>query len=139
MSATAPTAHSDLPTILVVDDEPSLRQVVQWLLEDEGYAISVADDGRAALRLLQRTQPALLLLDLRMPVVGGWEVLATLERERRTVPVIVMTAEPIAEADRRRYPVAGWLTKPLDLDVVATLVREVLQQRPAVSLAAAGV
>ena len=59
--------------ILVVDDDESIRQIVRLCLSDEGYSVSEAPNGRVALEGLHESRPSLILLDLRMPVMDGWE------------------------------------------------------------------
>jgi PAS domain S-box-containing protein len=89
--------------ILVVDDDPELRRRLRGLLEKNGWVVDEAADGREALdRLADR--PSLVLLDLLMPVVDGFEFLAEFRQreESRSIPVIVLTARDLADADRDR-------------------------------------
>src|SRR5712691_1157491 len=111
------------PTVLVVDDDPDLRTVLRLLLEDEGYRVCLASDGQQALAHLRCERPAVLLLDLNMPVMTGWECLAVLRTEQRTVPVVLMTAGRQAEQEARRLGAAGWLEKPFDLNAVVQTVQ----------------
>ncbi|HEX4743924.1 MAG TPA: response regulator, partial [Candidatus Limnocylindria bacterium] len=78
--------------ILVVDDDPSILETVQAILEGEGYSVVTATNGREALQVLERVTPFLMLLDMRMPVLDGWGVAAALRGSRHRFPVIVMTA-----------------------------------------------
>ncbi len=79
------------PLILVVDDDPSLRQLLNWQLSAAGYTIVEAADGSAGLDLFDRHRPDLVLLDIMMPMMDGWEVLRAM-RARSDVPVIMLTA-----------------------------------------------
>ena len=85
-------------TVLVVDDEPSLRQVVRRTLEAEGFHVEEAPDGASALRLIQaRAEPFdLVLTDLSMPHIDGRQVSETLRRYRPSVAVLCMSADPDA-------------------------------------------
>jgi CheY-like chemotaxis protein len=90
--------------VLVVDDDPDLRQRLRGLLEKEGLEVDEAGDGRAALTRLDEQWPGLILLDLLMPEMDGFSFLAELQRrgESRSVPVIVLTAKDLTAADHQR-------------------------------------
>jgi CheY-like chemotaxis protein len=85
-------------SIVVVDDEDDIREAVQIVLEAEGYRTSAAANGQEALELLRRSEhpPCLILLDLMMPVMDGWEFLKEIGEEPRllSVPVAIMSAHP---------------------------------------------
>lgn len=104
------------PVILVVDDESAIRDSLALVLSDEGYAVLTARNGQEALACLAQQRPAVVLLDLQMPVMTGWEVLDTLRVHAPTVPVVVMTAGTTARAEAVRHGAAGYLPKPFDLD-----------------------
>jgi CheY-like chemotaxis protein len=90
--------------VLVVDDDPDLRQRLRAMLEKQGLAVDEAGDGRAALTRLDEQWPGLILLDLLMPEMDGFSFLAELQRrgEGRSVPVIVLTAKDLTSAERQR-------------------------------------
>jgi CheY-like chemotaxis protein len=89
---------------LIVEDDASLRELLRSMLEREGYAVVEADNGQAALARLREGAPGVILLDLMMPVMDGFELLAELRREDgwRSIPVIVLTARDLSEEDRER-------------------------------------
>jgi CheY-like chemotaxis protein len=93
----------DLP-VLVVDDDPVLRDLLRRMLEREGYAVVEADTGRAALVEVRARAVGAILLDLMMPEMDGFEFLEELRRdgERRDIPVIVITARELTTEDHRR-------------------------------------
>jgi CheY-like chemotaxis protein len=110
--------------ILVVDDDPEIRTAMREVLVEEGYAVATAENGRAALDYLCRSEaPRMILLDLMMPTMDGWEFLS--ERERhpalRRIPVAVITASELPA-----HPVAlapdHCLAKPVDLKSVLRLI-----------------
>src|SRR3712207_3813658 len=101
--------------VLVVDDDDAIREVVQEILEGEGYRVSTAADGREALDRIAQVSPALVLLDMRMPVLSGWDVARELRDRRVDVPVVVMTAAQDARAWAREISAAGYLAKPFDI------------------------
>jgi two-component system response regulator CpxR len=98
------------PTVLVVDDDVSILETVSDVLEDEGYQVLRAENGEQAMHLLEREQPNLMLLDLMMPVMSGWEVLEALHDrdELAHIPVVVVSAM-LAPGARMCLP------KPVDL------------------------
>ncbi len=93
----------DRPVLIVEDDAP-LRELVRRMLEREGYAVVEAKHGRAALDRLREGAPGVILLDLMMPVMDGFEFLAELRREDawRGIPVIVLTARDLSAEERER-------------------------------------
>jgi CheY-like chemotaxis protein len=90
--------------VLVVDDDPTMRELVRRALEKEGLGVVEAAHGRAALAELARRRPALILLDLMMPEMDGFEFLDACRREPawRDIPIIVLTAKELTDEDRRR-------------------------------------
>jgi DNA-binding response OmpR family regulator len=115
--------------ILVVDDEARLVSLVRGYLEGEGYDVASAGDGRAALILTRQFSPDLIVLDLMMPEMDGWEFLRLLRRESNT-PVIMLTAR-VEEADRIAGLEMGaddYLTKPFSPRELMARVRAVLRR-----------
>lgn len=126
------------PTILVVDDEPDLRLALRTVLERAGYRVSEAVDGRDALRVFHRLPASLVVLDVSMPELDGWEVVARL-REISDVPVLMLTASG-AEAERVRGLRAGaddYVVKPFGNQELAARVGALLRRsrRPVQSAA----
>ena len=114
-------------TVLIVDDEPNIRGFLRMVLEDEGYRVETAGDGREALDKLRRNPPDAVLLDLMMPVVDGWSFLTsrrTLSAECRC-PVLVMSAVG-GWGMARELGAAGFLAKPFDVDVLLAKLADVL-------------
>ena len=95
--------HSGLPChVLIVEDEPAIRQMVRRLLEKEGWTVREAENGQAGLQAVQESAPAIILLDLMMPVMNGFDFLRELRKNRdwRTIPVIILTAKDLTIEDR---------------------------------------
>jgi DNA-binding response OmpR family regulator len=101
--------------ILVVDDDATIRDVVAETLTQEGYATTTAADGEEALALLTRDEPGLVLLDLRLPRVDGWEVARQMRARGLSTPVVVMTAELSVADYVGELGAAGLLVKPFNL------------------------
>ena len=109
----------DPTDILVVDDDSMIVEMLIDLLTFEGYAARGACNGREALDMITARRPAVLLLDLHMPVMDGAELIHTLSQTAfADLPIIIITALP-ADAQRiaHRHTVA-WMTKPLDIDAL---------------------
>ncbi|WP_371784768.1 response regulator transcription factor [Streptosporangium subroseum] len=124
--------------VLVVDDEPALREALQSSLEFEGYRVGLASDGQAALETLEREPYDLVLLDVMMPRLDGLTACRRLRAVRNHVPVLMLTARD-AVGDRVSGLDAGaddYLVKPFELDELLARVRALLR-RSALSAPAA--
>jgi len=125
-----------MATVLVVDDEPDILEIVKVNLELEGHTVVPARSGTEALDLVRRQVPDLVLLDIMMPGVDGWDVLARLKGDpdlkAATVPVIMLTARTAAD-DRVRGGIEGairYLTKPFLPSDLCAEVDRVLEGEP---------
>ena len=113
--------------VLVVEDEPELREVVSWLLRDEGFAVETASDGRQALERVAAQRPALVVLDMGLPILNGEQVAAGLrEQYADPPPIILMTAAGTAAERARRIGAAAYVGKPFDLDDLVRAVHRAL-------------
>lgn len=114
--------------ILVVDDEPSVRGVVEAVLFADGFDVTTVRDGEEALDAMEERLPDAVVLDLMMPSMTGWEVLDEIRRDPRhrhsRVPVLVLTAKA-TDWDRDRTAAADhFMSKPFEPDeLVQTLTR----------------
>jgi two-component system KDP operon response regulator KdpE len=117
------------PRLLLVDDDSTLLQFMREFLQEEGFQVEAATSGRQALRRLYDKRPDLVVLDIMMPGMDGWEVCARI-RELSQVPVIFLTAKD-TEADKLRgfrLGVDDYVTKPFSLAELAARIRAVLQR-----------
>jgi DNA-binding response OmpR family regulator len=110
--------------ILIADDEPDIRDLLATVLQMHGYAVVEARDGVEAFNVARAHQPALILLDLMMPVMSGEEFrraqLANADIKR--IPVVVISAHHDVPRKARAMRAAAYLTKPLDLDELTATV-----------------
>ena len=116
-------------TILVVDDEETIREVVRRYLEREGYLVEEAADGYEALRIIQDDSPALIILDLMLPGIDGLSLTQHLRQDRQ-IPIIMLTAKS-EDSDRIRGLDLGaddYITKPFNPQEVVSRVRAVLRR-----------
>ena len=103
--------------ILVVDDDASIRTFVEHALGDAGYDVALAANGEQALADVAAAAPHLILLDVRMPGVDGWQVLDALRSAAGDqTPVVVMTAEYTGQEQALASGAQGYLAKPFELD-----------------------
>ncbi len=127
--ASMTTSDTQARTILVVDDEPMVREVVTTYLEREGFVVQEAHNGKAALEMLTTVEPDLVLLDIMLPYVDGFSILTALRRTS-DVPVILLTARS-EEPDRILGLELGaddYVVKPFSPREVAARVRTVLRR-----------
>ncbi len=118
-------------TILVIDDEPSIGRVVQFKLQQEGFKVRIATDGLEGLAKVKEEKPDLILLDLMMPGMDGFEVAKRLRAssETATTPVIILTARG-QEMDRIRgieLGVLDFFTKPFSPQKLLERVKELFK------------
>lgn len=108
----SPTAR-----VLVVDDDADIREAVELALSDEGYEVVAAPDGATALDLAAESPPALILLDLRMPVMDGSEFVRAYRRQPGPhASIVVLTAAYDAAGGAAEIQADGYLEKPFGLD-----------------------
>ncbi len=114
--------HNEKLEILVVDDEAESRDALAELLSKEGYAVICAENGRRALDCLTWMTPALIILDLMMPVMSGWEFLAQQKRDARmrSVPVVVVTGSGLVHDVEANAVVH----KPIDFRSLVEVVKQ---------------
>ena len=114
------------PKIMVVDDEPAIRDLIVAVLEDEGYAVVAATNGRRALDLMLAERPDLVIMDIMMPEMDGREAYRRLRDlpEFARTPVVMMSAA--TSPDRLTPRVDAFLSKPFDLDHLLHTVARVL-------------
>ena len=108
--------------VLVVDDDPDNLDALSEILEVEGYQVDRARNGREALQRLEQFLPDLVLLDLMMPVMDGWEFARSLGPDARP-PIIVLSADRNVSAKAREIGALGWLAKPFELSELLAAVR----------------
>jgi len=117
--------------ILVVDDQPDLRESMTEVLEDSGYAVACASDGLRALAYLGSSapKPHLILLDLRMPNMDGLQFREEQLRrsEYASIPVVVMTGDAHLKEKATSLHVSGFITKPVVIDTLLALIARVLK------------
>lgn len=118
-------AH-EAPLILVVDDDPELLKVVAEALSMKGYRVAEAHNGQEALQRLTEITPQMIVLDMRMPLMDGWEF-ARVFRERygRSIPIAVATAAEDSKLRAAEIGANAALAKPVALDKLYEVVSDI--------------
>jgi DNA-binding response OmpR family regulator len=131
-----------MATILVVDDDPSIRQLLTDVLEMDDHRVEVAVDGNDGLRAFEALRPDFVILDAMMPGIDGYGVLRNIRsQEGDPVPILMLTASADAESATRGWVdgVDYYLAKPFTPDAILDLVESVLGQHiPGAGTGAAG-
>lgn len=126
--------HTEVMTVLVADDNVDTRRVVRWMLERKGYAVIEAADGQQAVAAAVSHRPDLILMDLIMPVVDGFDAVRQVREheELRGVPVIAMTARDAATLRDRAEDLGfnQYLSKPLDFLRLNVVIEKLLGGAP---------
>ncbi len=117
------------PCIMVVDDEQVILKLLSRTLEPEGYDVVVAENGEAALKLLDKHEPDLVILDIMMPGLDGFQVLGLI-RQRSNIPVIMLTARREVTAVRDALTVGAddYIIKPFHTRELLARIRAKLRR-----------
>ncbi len=110
--------------ILLVDDDAGIQDLLKMTLEDEGYAVLVAGDGRDALEILKNTTPALILLDYMMPRMNGAQFVQEAEKQdlRDAIPLVLLTAANHAPARAQEVGTDGYIGKPFEIGELLQMI-----------------
>lgn len=123
----------EVPKVLIADDEPALRSLLKTNLSFEGFETLTAANGEEALKVIKAEAPDVVLLDVMMPVMDGWQVLEELSRaENRKTKVILVSAKASSDAQLHGWELGcdEYLTKPFDLDVMIERILDVNRRDP---------
>jgi CheY-like chemotaxis protein len=120
--------------ILIVDDSEGYRELLMWILERQGFQTISAECGRDAVELAIERQPRLVLMDLNMPGMDGYEATQAIHahRDGRKIPIVAVSADCVAHGFERWAFNAGFiafLAKPFELEALLKIVKQVLTSR----------
>jgi CheY-like chemotaxis protein len=115
--------------ILVVDDDPSILMTVSDILEFEGYPVATAANGAEALVRLEQLNPAMVILDMRMPILDGWGFARILRERGVNLPILVMTAAQDAMRWADEIGADGFVAKPFELLELLNAIERVKRAR----------
>jgi two-component system OmpR family response regulator len=122
--------EEQVPRVLVVDDEPNIRELVQVALKFHGCAVTTSATGGDALRLAESDQPDLIVLDVMLPDIDGFEVCRRLRASDNEVPIIFLTARDTTSESITGLALGGddYITKPFSVEALVARVRAVLRR-----------
>lgn len=119
--------------ILVVDDSPFIVEIIETILKDSGFEVIIADDGEKALQKAKAESPEVIVLDLMLPKMNGYEVCKILKEDEKyqQIPIIMLTAR-VNDEDEAKGKQAGadvYMGKPFELDDLVVKVKELLERK----------
>lgn len=115
------------PLLLLVDDDDDIREMLATILEADGFRIATAANGEEALERMDEERPDLLILDMRMPVMDGWELSRILEERGDRPPLVVVTAAADPAARAADIAADAWLAKPFDISDLEEVIGSLLE------------
>ncbi|MBC7265616.1 MAG: response regulator [Coriobacteriia bacterium] len=120
--------------VLLVEDNPQNRYLLTFLLEKSGYEVVTAEDGEAAIEAVPAYLPDVILMDVQLPKLDGYEATRRIKADERfaRIPILALTAHSM-KGDRAKALEAGcddYITKPVDIDVLLRRIREVVGAEP---------
>jgi two-component system OmpR family response regulator len=124
------TPDNSATRVLVVDDEPNIAEVVTMALRFNGFTVETAGSGREALAAVSKFKPHLMVLDVMLPDMDGFEVAARLGAQRAGLPIIFLTARDATEDKLRGLTGGGddYMTKPFSLEELVARIRTILRR-----------
>ena len=118
--------------ILIVEDDPVIQGILSMNLTDEGYQVLTAGEGLVGVRLATEAQPGLILMDMRLPDITGWEATQRLKTQPETkhIPIIALTAQSTSEDLRRCFDAGcdAFMTKPIQFSQLFTKIEMLLNR-----------
>ncbi len=129
----SPSTQPDAPTLLVVDDEPNILELLSASLRFAGFTVHTATDGQQALTLARKLNPDLLVLDVMMPGMDGFTVVQRLRERGQHIPVVFLTARDATQDKVTGLTLGGddYVTKPFSLDEIVARIKAVLRRTAA--------
>ena len=129
MNAT-PASADPSPVLLVVEDEPNIRELLATSLRFAGFEVEVAGDGATAMDIVHRIEPDLIVLDVMLPDIDGFEVATRLRTAERHQPILFLTARDSLDDKLKGLTVGGddYVTKPFSLEEVIARIRVILRR-----------
>ena len=115
------------PVVLVAEDDPSVRMTIEFVLQDEGFDVILAEDGERALTMARAKSPDAILLDLMMPKLDGKEVLSRLQASELTARIPVFVLSGMTRGGSNEWPGAHFVGKPFNPDALVESIRGVLE------------
>jgi CheY-like chemotaxis protein len=119
-------ARTDNPVVLVIEDDPSVRELLADVLDEVDYEVVAVPDGHAALRTMQVLHIDLITLDLDLPGLTGSELLRLIHERPQPVPPVIVITSSAPLSRELQSKVQGVMTKPFDVDDLISMIRKLL-------------
>ena len=120
--------------ILIVDDDDSVRELLEFLVKKEGFKTEIAADGQEALDQARKHEPDLILLDLMLPKFGGFEIVRELQVDEGDIPIVIITGRytdrSTSDMIKLESNVKDFIEKPVKPPVLMALIHQILQTQP---------
>jgi CheY-like chemotaxis protein len=129
MNSSLVHSNAEVPKILIVDDISDNSFLLQTFLETEGYQVDVADNGHAAIEKVEAEPPSLILLDMMMPGMNGFEVTRKIRQNTNLpyIPILLITGfDQPSEAEEQELGINGYIRKPVDFNELIDRIRSLL-------------
>ncbi len=118
------------PKIMLIDDSSTNNLLYSSILSDEGYEVIVCDNAKSALKNIEKEKPSLIILDLMMPGMDGFDLIENLKKNTRlsSIPIIMLTANATVESEKKALSlgVKAFMSKPIGIKEITEAVKEVL-------------
>jgi CheY-like chemotaxis protein len=121
--------EKSMKKVLVVDDEEAIRSLYKMELEDAGFEVETADSGQRALEKLEVFNPDLVTLDIKMPGMGGLEVLGEIRKRKKNLPVILCSAYGEYKQDFSSWASDAYIVKSSDLEKLVETIQALIEER----------
>ena len=121
--------HMDRPRVLLVDDDRSVLEALGGVIEAEGFEVVRAANGHEALQKFRQQRMDLVLLDLNMPVKGGWDTYEGLTTVNPFLPIVIITARADADPEATARGITALMQKPLDIPLLLKKIRDLLSEK----------
>ena len=117
--------------ILIVDENPGIQRSLKRFLTQSGYVVITADSAQTAIQIINQTLPSLVILDIKMPINDGMELINAINESDHSLPIIIMTAYPTSFTRKKalEYGINAYVTKPFDPEEILRYIHQLLSVR----------
>ncbi|MCS7151840.1 MAG: response regulator [Endomicrobia bacterium] len=119
-----------MPAILIVEDDPTIAELIAERLKNEGYEVYIAFTGKDGLKYMDESNPACITLDIHLPDISGVEVLKEVrQKKEHSLPVIIITSDETARKDVEPYSPEAFFKKPVDFQKLKNVIKNVIEEK----------
>lgn len=120
----------DKKTIMIIDDQKDACRIFKKIMTGEGYRVLTATSGKGGLAKIRKEPPSIVFLDIKMPGMGGIEILSRIRKISKKLPVVILTGHSDLQTAKEamRLGASDYLTKPFDLTAIKASIKDVLEE-----------